>query len=69
MTPTEFEQLSQLLTAHRMRAESVRHGRWTPRASPEDIAIRAWAKANVHKLRAVQGAAPIAHREEPERPA
>ncbi|WP_280441483.1 hypothetical protein [Nocardia brasiliensis] len=69
MTPAEFEQLSPLLTAHRMRAESVRHGRWTPRASPEDIAIRAWARANGPKLMTVQAAAPIAHREEPERPA
>ncbi|WP_228539438.1 hypothetical protein [Nocardia sp. XZ_19_385] len=47
VTPTEFEQLSRLLTAHRMSAESVRYGRWTPRASPEQIAgssaIRAWA--------------------------
>ncbi len=51
-----------------MSAESVRYGRWTPRASPEDLAIRAWARANAHQLRAVPGrAAPIAHLEEPER--
>ncbi|MEV6562919.1 hypothetical protein AB0M22_44880 [Nocardia sp. NPDC051756] len=61
VTPTEFEQLSRLLTAHGMSAESVRYGRWTPRASPEDIAassaIRAWAIANGHKVSAAPGAA------------
>ncbi|MFQ6329154.1 hypothetical protein ACLMAL_23875 [Nocardia sp. CWNU-33] len=61
VTPTEFEQLSRLLTAHRMSAESVRYGRWTPRASPEQIAgssaIRAWAIANGYKVSAAPGVA------------
>ncbi|WP_203236598.1 hypothetical protein [Nocardia panacis] len=65
VTPTEFEHLSRLLTAHRMNAESVRHGRWTPRASPEQIAISAWAKANAHRLGAGQGV-PITIIEAPE---
>ncbi|WP_280392067.1 DUF6630 family protein [Nocardia brasiliensis] len=74
VTPTEFEQLSELLTAHRMSAESVRYGRWTPRASPEDIAasnaIRAWARANGHKVSALPGAAtePLVHLDAPEEP-
>ncbi|GAB2663019.1 DUF6630 family protein [Nocardia goodfellowii] len=50
VTPTEFEQLSRLLTAHRMSAESVRSGRWTRSASWEERSassvIRAWAAAN-----------------------
>lgn len=57
VTPTEFEQLSQLLTRHRMGVESVRHGRWTPRMSPERAAIIAWAKANRPNLTEAGGAA------------
>ncbi|PXX55650.1 hypothetical protein DFR70_121119 [Nocardia tenerifensis] len=56
VTPTEFEQLSRLLAAHRMSAESVRYGCWTPRGDWEDrpasSMVRAWARANVPKLSA-----------------
>ncbi|WP_431970060.1 hypothetical protein [Nocardia sp. bgisy134] len=72
VTPTEFEQLSRLLTAHGMSAESVRYGRWTPQVSPEDSAassaIRAWAIANGHKVSAAPGAAITASLESPEAP-
>ncbi|MEV6276830.1 hypothetical protein [Nocardia sp. NPDC051832] len=36
VTPTEFEQLARLLTAHRMSAETVRYGHWTSRVRPDD---------------------------------
>ncbi|MFI9408065.1 hypothetical protein [Nocardia sp. NPDC052316] len=68
VTPTEFEQLSRLLTAHRMSAESVRYGRWTRRVSWEERAassvISAWAIPDDHKS-AAPGAA-ITWRESPE---
>ncbi|MFI6170388.1 hypothetical protein ACIBCN_26650 [Nocardia sp. NPDC051052] len=50
VTPTQFEQLSQLLTGHRMGVESVRYGRWTQGYSPEMSALRAWVRANGHKV-------------------
>ncbi|WP_228541961.1 hypothetical protein [Nocardia sp. XZ_19_369] len=72
VTPTEFEQLSRLLTAHRMTAETVRFGRWTPRVSQEDSAassaITAWAIANGHKISAAPGAAITWSLESPEAP-
>ncbi|MFG2190371.1 hypothetical protein ACGFNT_35305 [Nocardia iowensis] len=72
VTPTEFEQLSRLLTAHRMSAESVRDGRWTRSVSWEERAassvIRAWAIANGHKGSAAPGAAITWSLESPEAP-
>ncbi|MFQ6397983.1 hypothetical protein ACLMAJ_31645 [Nocardia sp. KC 131] len=69
VTPTEFQQLSRLLTAHRMSAESVRYGRWTLRVNPEQSAassaIRAWAIANGHKVEAARGVAIPAPLESP----
>lgn len=65
VTPTEVEQLSRLLTAHRMSAESVRYGRWTPRVSPEASALGAWATAHGHKIGAAPGAAITVRLESP----
>ncbi|WP_174186980.1 DUF6630 family protein [Nocardia barduliensis] len=54
VTPTQFQELSRLLTAHRMGAESVRRGCWTQRMSPEQsAAIRAWAQAHGGKVEAL----------------
>lgn len=69
VTPTQFEQLSRLLPAHRMGVESVRYGRWTPRINPEQsAAIRAWAIANGHKVTTARGVANTAPLESPGAP-
>ncbi|MEU6827576.1 hypothetical protein ABZ894_02890 [Nocardia beijingensis] len=72
VTPTQFEQLSRLLTGHSMGVESVRIGRWTPRMHPEQTAaIRAWAIANGHKVtvaRGVASTAPLESLSAPEEP-
>ncbi|MEV5647140.1 hypothetical protein AB0L57_02715 [Nocardia sp. NPDC052254] len=62
VTPSQFEQLSQLLAGQKMGVESVRIGRWTPRMNPkQSVAIRAWVRANGHKVTVtgrVSGTAP-----------
>ncbi len=63
VTPSQFEQLSQLLTGQKMGIESVRIGRWTPRMNQKQSdAIRAWARANGHKVAAARGVASTAPR-------
>ncbi|MEU8901397.1 hypothetical protein [Nocardia sp. NPDC048505] len=76
VTPTEFEQLSRLLTAHGMSAESIRDGHWAPLASgyvdkSATDAIRAWAVANGHIIDAAASGTAITYIQssEPDQPA
>nr|WP_225728362.1 MULTISPECIES: hypothetical protein [unclassified Nocardia] len=53
VTPTQFDELSRLLTAQGTRARSVRRGCWTQPYTEQEqsAAIRAWARANVGKVK------------------
>ncbi|MFJ4654821.1 hypothetical protein ACIP5Y_26405 [Nocardia sp. NPDC088792] len=63
VTPSQYEQLSELLTGQKIGVESVRIGCWTPRMNPKQSdAIRAWAKANAHKFTPARGMASTAPR-------
>ncbi|MFI2230538.1 DUF6630 family protein [Nocardia testacea] len=51
VTPTQFDELSRLFTAHEMRAENIRRGR--KRLNPEQTTvIRDWTPGRGHKITA-----------------
>nr|WP_156059421.1 hypothetical protein [Nocardia rhamnosiphila] len=51
MTPTQFDELSRLFTAHEMRAENIRRGR--KQLNPEQTTvIRDWTPGRGHKITA-----------------